>query len=141
VVELRRVEVSVIGVFASPSACDAVTASRRAGTVLRVAADEVALIRFHGRAGAPPAVADPDALVLDVSDGWSALALEGTDAREAFARLSELELPAAGALQGEVARVGARVVASRDRVVLLVPSMVEEHVHRRIVEDCADLLR
>ena len=75
---------------------------------------------------------DPDAVVLDVSDGWVVHSLDGPGSREAFARLSELELPVAGSLVGEVAWVGARSLVDTDRIDLLVPSMVAVHVRERI---------
>ena len=83
---------------------------------------------------------DPDAVVLDVSDGWGAHSLDGPGSREAFARLSELELPIAGFV-GEVAGVGVRILVDRDRIDLLVPSMVSAHLRGRIETDCAELLR
>ena len=67
--------------------------------------------------------------------------LEGPGSREAFARLSGLELPIEGSLVGEVARVGVRILVDRDRIDLLVPSMVSAHVRERIETDCAELLR
>ena len=71
---------------------------------------------------------------------WSATSRTG-GAREGLARLSELELPIEGSLVGEVARVGARILVDRDRIDLLVPSMVSAHVRERIETDCAELLR
>ena len=82
-----------------------------------------------------------DAVVLDVSDGWVVHLLDGTGSREAFARLAELELPVAGSLVGEVARVGVRILVDADRIDLLVPSMVAAHVRERIEIDAAELLR
>jgi len=84
---------------------------------------------------------DPDAVVLDVSDGWIVHSLDGPGSREAFARLSELELPAAGSLVGELARVGVRILVDGDRIDLLVPSMIAAHVRERIEVDAAELLR
>lgn len=134
--ELREGAVRVTGVFASPEACE------RLPEAYRIAPDEAMVL------GDPPerleaAVRelDPDALVLDVSDGWSLLELEGPDAREAFARISELELPERGFVLGEVARAGVRVLAEGDRVRLLVPAMWTEHVRERILTDAAELLR
>ena len=83
---------------------------------------------------------DPDAVVRDVSDGWVMHTLEGPGARDAFARLSELELPATGFVQGAVARVGVRVLVDGERVDLLVPSMLAEHVRERIEDECRELL-
>jgi len=83
---------------------------------------------------------DPDAVVLDVSDGWALVRLEGPGAAEAFARLSELELPAGGFVQGEVARIGVRVLVHRDGIDLLVPSMLEAHLRERVRDDCRGLV-
>lgn len=134
--ELREAAVRVIGVFASRDACD------RIPDAFRVAPDEAMVL------GEPPEdleasvlALDPDALVLDVSEGWSLLELRGSDAREAFARISELELPERGFVQGEVARVGVRVLVQDDRLRVLVPAMWTEHVRERILADAAELLR
>ena len=105
-------------VLASAEACDRVGDLPGA---CRVSPGEVALVRL-----------DPDAVVLDVSDGWGAHSLDGPGSREAFARLSELELPIAGSLVGEVAGVGVRILVDRDRIDLLVPSMVSAHLRGRI---------
>ena len=84
--------------------------------------------------------ADPDAVLLEVSDGWALVPLEGPRARKAFARLSELRLPAEGFVQGAVAGVGAPVLVRRDGIDLLVPSMLERHVRARVDADCRGLL-
>ena len=55
--------------------------------------------------------------------------------------LSELELPAAGSLVGELAGVGVRILVDADRIDLLVPSMIAAHVRERIEVDAAELLR
>ena len=83
---------------------------------------------------------DPDAVVCDVSDGWLMHTLEGPGTRDAFARLSELELPASGFVQGAVARIGVRVLVHGDRVDLLVPSMLAAHLRERIEDECLGLL-
>jgi len=136
VAELRRAAVRVTGVFASPEACDRLLEANR------IAPDE-AMVLGEPPEGLEAAVheLDPDALVLDVTDGWSLLELHGPDAREAFARISELDLPERGLVLGEVARVGVRVVAEADRLRLLVPAMWAEHVCERILADAAELLR
>ncbi len=78
--------------------------------------------------------------VEDVSDAWVALVLEGVDAPAAFARLSELELPADGWIQGEVAKAPAKVLVAGDRVTILVPAMLATHVEDRIRTDAAEVL-
>ena len=77
------------------------------------------------------AALDPDALVVDTTDGWAAISIAGDDARGSFGLLSRLELPDAGFLQGEVVHVPAKVVAGDDRVLILVPSIWEAHLHDR----------
>jgi hypothetical protein len=77
------------------------------------------------------AALDPDALVIDATDGWAAISIAGDDARASFGLLSRLELPDAGFLQGEVVHVPAKVVAGDDRVLILVPSIWEGHLHDR----------
>jgi sarcosine oxidase gamma subunit len=140
VADLRTGTPSVTSVLASADACDRVGDLPGA---YRVSPVEVAIVGGVSAVAVRAAVArlDPDAVVLDVSDGWAALTLDGPGSREAFARLSELELPDAGAIAGEVARVGVRVIVEGDRIDLLVPSMVASHVRERIESDCAELLR
>jgi hypothetical protein len=127
-------------VLASAEACDRVSDLPGA---CRVSPGEVALVGDVSEAAVASVVVrlDPDAVVLDVSDGWGAHTLDGPGSREAFARLSELELPIEGSLVGEVARVGARILVERDRIDLLVPSMISAYVRERIETDCAELLR
>ncbi|GIV00641.1 MAG: hypothetical protein KatS3mg014_2256 [Actinomycetota bacterium] len=90
-------------------------------------------------AAEPLRALDGDALVLEVTDGWTAFTLAGPDAREAFARLSALELPEEGFLQGDVARVPAKVLAEPERLHLLVPSSWAEHVRERILALALDV--
>jgi hypothetical protein len=125
VAELLTWAPTVTSVLASTEACDRVGDLPGA---CRVSPGEVVRL-------------DPDAVVLDVSDGWGAHSLDGPGSREAFARLSQLELPMAGSLVGEVAGVGVRILVDGDRIDLLVPAMVSAHVRERIETDCAELLR
>ena len=82
------------------------------------------------------AAIDGDALVLDVSDGWASLALVGDDADDALSYLSGLEVPTPdGFVQGDVARVGAKVLREPDGLLLLVPAYWREHVRTRAIED------
>ena len=142
--ELARTEVAVVLVSASPEAVDAATDGTEA---IRTAPDEALLLAAPGSAADLVAAAakrtrarDDDALVLDATDGWAAWALEGAEARSAFAYLSALHLPEGdGATQGEVARVPAKVVARGDALHLLVPAMWETHLRERILADCASL--
>lgn len=137
--EMRTFSPTVVAVLASAAACDRVAGLAGA---CRVAPDEVAIVGDVSVSAVLRTVraADPDALVVDVSDGWIAHTLEGGGARDAFARLSELELPPSGFVQGEVASIGARVVVDGDRIEILVPAPVSDHTRERISRDCAGLL-
>jgi sarcosine oxidase gamma subunit len=137
-------------VLASSDACDRL---RGFPGAFRIAPDEVMIVEAASK-GETAAVGDAsfaaltravhrvdeDAVVLDVSPGWERLTLEGPEAHSAFARVSELGLPTEGFAQGEVARVGVRIVVRRDRIDLLVPAMLAEHVRGRIASECAELL-
>ena len=135
---------TVHAVLATPAGCDAAVA--RAGSdvvACRVSPGEAMLVGSGSIAALETAVraTDPDALVTDTSDGWTAFVIAGPRAREAFARLSELDLPDEGFVAGEVARIGARVLSSPDRIELFAPAMLADHLHARILEDCAGVLR
>jgi hypothetical protein len=132
-------DVRVVAVLASEPACDRVTdlpgGCRISPTEVMVLGD--VSIEVLDRA---VKAEDPDALLLDVSDGWALVPLEGPHAREAFARLSELALPSEGFVQGAVAGIGARILVLRDAIELLVPASVEAHVRARVEADCRGLL-
>ena len=82
------------------------------------------------------AAIDGDALVLDVSDGWASLALVGDDADDALSYLSGWRCrPTDGFVQGDVARVAAKVLGEPDGLLLLVPAYWREHVRTRAIED------
>jgi hypothetical protein len=132
VAELRVETVAVTAVLASPATLDALAPA--AGTVLRTAPREALLI---GRVDLGIA----DALVEDVTDGWTAFVVDGDDAADVFARVSELPAPAAGDwLQGEVARAPAKVLAEAGRLTILVPAHLAAHVEERIRADAAEVL-
>ena len=143
--ELVATPVSVVGCFAEPEALDAL-APTDGVHVCRIAPDEVMLVGEEGRAAtlvaaaiAQATVADPDAVVLATTDGWAVWTLAGEAAREAFTRLSAVELPEEGSTQGDVAHVPVRVIALPDRLHLVVPAMWREHLRERILEGCASL--
>lgn len=147
--ELVETRIFALGCFAAPEAADALMNAPGA-YACRVAADEVLLIAEPGaldalaRASAETAAsADPDAVVLDTTDGWAVWTLEGSEAREAFARLSAVPLPEEGFTQGDVSHVPAKVVVSKDRehlrLHLLVPAMWGAFLRERILHDCASL--
>jgi hypothetical protein len=138
--------VSVIEVLASRSACDGLARAdigdaEIAGASLgRVAPNEVLVI--GDERGASPAaddvartVDDPDALILDVTDGWSTWVLEGDAASAVFARLSELRLPDRGFTQGAVANMPAKVVVDGERIMVMVPSMFGAAFRERVLHD------
>lgn len=120
-------DVHLTGCFASGEALDALAVPD--GTVAcRVAPDELMLIGDADSVADAVSEADPDAVVLDLTDGWCV----GECSREAFSRLSEIELPAEGFVQGDVAHVPARVIAEPDRILLFVPAMYENYLRGRI---------
>lgn len=142
--ELVPTQASVVGCFAAPEALDALIGIDGAYAG-RVAPDEMMLVGeaglaegLVGAATARASAADPDAVVLDTSDGWAVWTLEGDTAREAFARLSAVPLQAEYT-QGDVAHVPVRAIALADRVHLLVPAMWREHLRARILADCTSL--
>lgn len=141
--ELALTRATVVLCSASPDAVDTVEA---VGDALRVAPDEALLLGPDGSAEALIAAAtarsaalDDDAVVLDATDGWTIWTLGGDAARMAFAYLSAIELPDEGFVQGEVARVHAKVVVRGDRVHLLVPAMWSAHLRSRILSDLEPL--
>jgi sarcosine oxidase gamma subunit len=138
VAELSTSRPAVTVVLGSADACERVSALPGACPVSPV---EVAIVGDASITALRQAVrlVDPDAIVRDVSDGWVLHTIEGPGARDAFARLSELELPASGFVQGAVARIGVRVLIEGDRVDLLVPSMLATHLRERIQDECREL--
>ncbi len=143
--ELVATRVSVVGCFAVPGALDAL-ALPEATHACRVAPDEVMLVGRADRAEelvhttiGRATAADPDAVVLDTTDGWAVWTLAGDAPREAFARLSAVQLPAEGYTHGDVAHVPVRVIALPEVLHLLVPAMWGEHLRQRILDRCASL--
>ena len=137
--ELRIVSPTVIAVLASADAIDALRV-RAGATMCRVAPWEALVIGGSDLSPADVAVDEQGAIVEAVSDGWAAYELAGDDAREAFARLCELEPPQDGFIQGAVARIGAKVLVTPGRVTILVAAMLGAFVEERIRTDCAELL-
>ena len=132
--ELRIELPTVIGVFASSDACDRVTGPDGV-RMLRVSPREVLLV-----GDAAPTADVGDGIVEDVSDAWVSMVIEGIDAADVVARLSELALPADGWIQGEVARTPAKVHVAPDRITILVPAMLAGHVEERIRADAREVL-
>jgi hypothetical protein len=144
VLELSRSTTSVVDCLAAPEACDRVAPTGGA-TACRIAPDEILLVSEPGAEAALLGVAaaatasDPDALVVEVTDGWAVWTLAGEETREVFARLSAIPLPVEGFTQGEVAHVPVKVLSLPDRLHLLVPSMWGDYLRERILAECTDL--
>jgi hypothetical protein len=77
--------------------------------------------------------------VLDTTDGWAVWTLSGGSPRAALELVSPLDLRDASFVQGDVAGVPARVLASTDRADIVVSAMWSEHVRRCVVESCAGI--
>jgi hypothetical protein len=143
--ELNRVDVGVVLCAADTAALDALVPPGYGSRALRTAPDEVLFVcepsiaRDVAREVRDRVAAlDEDALVLDVSDGWAAARLAGNDARTAFSFVSELAPPGEDdELQGDVARVHAKVLGDADGITLLVPAYWGHHLRTRLTHDAA----
>jgi hypothetical protein len=118
-------------VRATEEACDLAMRAPGAG---RVATDEVVV---RGPIAEDLRVAirtvDPHALIRESTEGWAEIVLDGSDARDVFARLSELRLPDPGGyVQGDVARVAARVFVEGAALHLLVPASWGAYLERQV---------
>ena len=140
--DLVATEASIALVMASRQALDALAP---AGAFrCRVALDEAMFIREPGAAEAlvrdagSVRAGDPDAVVLDSTDGWAVWTLAGDGARDAFSRLSSMRL-AERYQQGEVANIPVRVVAEGGRVHMFVPAMWREYMRRQVLDRCKNL--
>ena len=129
---------AVVTVLAPADVCDGIEAPVGA-TALRIAPRELMLVGRIDMADIRGAVGD-DGLVEDVADAWVSFVLEGSDVSAVFARLSELELPNEGWIQGDVARAAAKVLVEPGRLQILVPAMLGSHVEERIRTDAAEVL-
>jgi hypothetical protein len=106
-------------VHATEEACDLAMRAPGAG---RVAGDEV-VVRGPIAEDLRAAIltVDPHALIRSCTEGWTEVALGAGDAREVLARLTDLRLPdGRGYVQGDVARVAARIFVEDDTVHLFV---------------------
>ena len=118
-------------VCANEEACDLAMRAPGAG---RVAPDEV-MVRGPIAEDLRTAIhtVDPDSLIREATEGWTEVAVDGADARDVFARVSELRLPdGVGYVQGDVARVAARVFVGEGTIRVLVPAYWESHLRRRL---------
>jgi glycine cleavage system aminomethyltransferase T len=141
--ELRDRSVGVIVCAATADALDRLVAPGHGARLLRVAPDEAMAVVEAAYAEDVRreledriAVLDDDALVMDVSDGWAAIGITGPDADRSFSYLSALEPPSDdGFVQGDVARVAAKVARETDGLLVLVPAYWAEHLRARAAED------
>ncbi|MCD6021157.1 MAG: hypothetical protein K0R20_867 [Actinomycetia bacterium] len=118
-------------VHAAEEACDIVMRAPGAG---RVAADEV-IVRGSIAEDLRAAVhtIDAGAVIRECSEGWSEIVLSGADARSTFARVSDLPLPDDGGyVQGDVARVAARVFVEGDTLRVFVRASWGSYLTRQI---------
>ena len=117
-------------VYANEEACDL---AMRAPGAARVAADEM-MVRGPVAEDLRAAIrtVDPDALIREATERWAEVVIEGGDARDIFARVSELRLPdGPGYAQGDVARVAARVFVDGEGIRVLVPASWGSHLKWR----------
>jgi hypothetical protein len=118
-------------VHAAEEACDLAMRAPGAG---RVATDEVIVPGSIAEdLQAAVRTIDADAVIRECSEGWSELVLSGADARSRFARVSDLPLPDGGGyVQGDVARVAARVFAEGDTLRVFVRASWGSYLARQI---------
>ena len=147
--EVRERPVGVLVCAAEPSALDRLVSPGHGARLLRVAPDELMTVakrdviedirrELHDRITA----LDDDALVVDVSDGWAAIAFTGADADRALSYLSAVDPPAAdGFVQGDVSRVAAKVLREPDGLLILVPAYWGVHLRTRAIEDAGAVAR
>lgn len=141
---IERAHAAVVACFASPHVLD--TLSVQPGTHrCRVAPDELLLVAppalvgdTERRATEHFAAAEPDALVIDQSDGWCAFTLRGDEADTIFAQLSTVPLPVRrpAFLQGAVAGGSAKIMVLEGCIHLLVPSTLRHHLAARLQDVC-----
>jgi sarcosine oxidase gamma subunit len=144
VLSIERAHAAVIACFAGPQALDALPA--QPGTHnCRVAPDELLLVAPLAMAGDTErratehlAAAEPDALVVDQSDGWCVFTLRGDEADNVFAQLSTVPLPAhrPAFLQGAFAGGSAKFMACDGYIDVFVPSTLRHHVASRLQDVC-----
>lgn len=118
-------------VHAAEEACGLAMRAPGAG---RVATDEV-IVRGSIAEDLQAAVRtiDADAVIRECSEGWSEIVLSGAHARSTFARVSDLPLPDGGGyVQGEVARVAARVFVEEDTLRVFVLASLSSYLARQI---------
>jgi hypothetical protein len=132
VLELQSLRYQVIGCFGPPEVLDSV--GDDTNLRVRVAPDELLLI------GAQVVLnGDWGGVAVDLSSGYAVWMLRGPERREVLRRLSAIELPATGTVQGLVAHVPAKIIVREDDLVILVSSVVSHHLRHRALCVSADL--
>ena len=138
--DLTRAEIAVVLVSATPRALDDLVAPGHGARTMRVASDEALVVvaptvvdavvrELVDRIGA----LDADALVLDVTDGWTAYALGGDAIHHALTFETALDTPADGSfVQGDVSRVGAKLLGTEAGVTILVPAYWGDYLRGRL---------
>ncbi len=136
--EITRTLIGVVAASAAAGPLDGLIVPGRA-LVCRAADDELMLLSVPQvtdevvrEVSTRLAALDPDAVVIDMTDGWAAITVAGAGARASFGLLSRMELPDAGFTQGEVVHIPAKVVAHGEQVLILAPSMWEAHLQDRV---------
>jgi hypothetical protein len=145
VLEFSATPVSVVQVFANPAALDAL--SPAGATRCRIAPDEAMFVREAGAGSAllrdaqAVTAGDPDALIVEGTDGWAVWTLSGDGLHDGLQRLTHLEIEAGidGFTQGDVAHIPARIVSEHGRAHVFVPAIWEDYLRQRIESRCADL--
>lgn len=137
--ELAPARVSVVLCAASEEALDRLVAPGFGARPIRTAPDESLFVAaqdvggdVHREVADRVAALDADALTADVTDAWAAWELRGPDARAALLRVSRLEVPDDGWVQGDVAGLAAKVVGGSGGLLVLVPASVGEHLRARL---------
>lgn len=142
--ELLRPSLTAIRCCGRPSALDLLS-PRENILVGRIAPDELLLLvptreaeRLLAEIATELVASDSGALVIDHTDAFEVITISGA-IHEAFARLTAIETPDAGFVQGLVADVPCKIFLALDHCHLLAPSTYADHVHERILVTCAEL--
>lgn len=145
--KIERTHAAIIACYASPPALDSLPIVPAGTHECRVAPDEVLLIapptllaETERRSAEHFAAVEPTALVLDLSDGWSAFTLRGDEAASVFAQLSDIPLPVGhpAFLQGAVAGGSAKILIFDDVIHVFVPSTLRDNLASRLRDVCRD---
>lgn len=136
--DMSPISLGVVTACAAVEALDALVVPGRA-TACRVADDETLFVCEPDVVGEITrevetrlTVVDTDAVVLDATDGWAALRINGHAAAAVLAEVSRLRIPQRGFAQGDVAHVAAKVLVDDWGIVILAPAPAAHHVRTRI---------